>query len=589
MKLFRSLRWKLTFAYLFVVLASISALGYYLSGWTDRNYEESLKHELAAESRLIGDLSSRLMHGNNQEIDKLAKNAGEKLGRRITIIRADGKVLGDSSRDIATMRSHSDRPEVRAALSTGYGWSIRLSDTLHSRMLYVTTKFGESPDTSGVARISESLDQIETAIGNIHRVFFIAGLIVFLIAALIGVRISNNITGPIKDMSDAARRFAKGDLSRKLLINSEPGDEIDDLAHTLNSMAVELDHMMRELGWEKSKLQMILDKTDNGLIVVDGESRIRMANPAAVRFLGTGIHQIEGLSIIECTLSHDIAELVERVLRTGTSASLEIQLLTPPQTYLDVYAATIELADSDTGAVLVMHDISAAKSMDSVRRDFVANVSHELRTPLASIRAMAETIAIRGRKDPAMAETFSQRIMTEADRLTALSDDLLDLAKIEAERRTIGTETFPLSEIVSQAISQLQPGATHKDIELYSDIADDICVDADRDAVCQILTNLVDNAIKYTLQGGKVHLSASNEKNHVAINVTDTGVGIPAADLPRIFERFYRVDRARSRESGGTGLGLSIVKHLVEAHGGKVNVSSIPGTGSTFTFTLPRP
>ncbi|MHB1456953.1 MAG: ATP-binding protein [Armatimonadota bacterium] len=590
MKIFRSIRWKLTFVYLIAALASISALGFYLSQWTDRFYETSLRNDLASECRFIGSLSEPLMKANPSAINNLARDAGKQLQRRITIIRSDGKVLGDSISDISKMESHNNRPEVKAALAAGYGWSIRYSSTLKTRMLYAAVKFGSSPDSSGVARISESLELVESARRNINYVFFIAALIAFLIAAILSVVISHNITGPIKEMSETAHRFAKGELNRKIRVHGKPGDEIDGLALALNGMASDLQRAMNELSAEKSKLQTILDKTDDGLLVIDRESRIRMANPAAARILGTGTRQISGMTIIECTLSHDLAELVERVFRTEGSASLEIQLLTPPQTYLNVYAAYLELPKGTPGAVVVMHDITDAKSMDSIRRDFVANVSHELRTPLASIKAMAETISLRGKKDPAMIEDYAGKIVTEADRLTSISDDLLDLAKIEAGRRTIGTEVFNLTEVVSGVLTQLHPRADHKAITLISEIPDDQQVDADREAVYQIVTNLVDNAVKYTTPGGTVRISAvDDDEEHIAVSISDTGVGIPPADLPRIFERFYRVDKARSRESGGTGLGLSIVKHLVEAHGCRITVTSIPGKGSTFTFTLPKP
>jgi two-component system phosphate regulon sensor histidine kinase PhoR len=345
--------------------------------------------------------------------------------------------------------------------------------------------------------------------------------------------------------------------------------------------------MMGELVGEKTTLQTILNKTDDGLIVVDHEARVRLVNPAAARLLGSIGAQFRGKSVIETTLSHDISELVDRVLRTNTPASLEVQLATPSQTYLNVYVTPLERSDGPSGAVVVMHDLTAAKNMDSVRRDFVANVSHELRTPLASIRAMAETIVLRSAKDPKIAGDFAQKIVHEADRLTALSEDLLDLAKIESGSRAAGTERFPLAEVVDQVMAQLLPRADYRCIDLTANVPVDIIVEADRDAVYQILSNLIDNAVKYTPHEGTVVVSAEMENSHALVKVTDTGVGIPTADLRRIFERFYRVDKARSRESGGTGLGLSIVKHLVEAHGGKVTVESTPGQGSTFAFTLP--
>ncbi|HET6455454.1 MAG TPA: ATP-binding protein, partial [Armatimonadota bacterium] len=238
------------------------------------------------------------------------------------------------------------------------------------------------------------------------------------------------------------------------------------------------------------------------------------------------------------------------------------------------------------GALVVLHDLTEIMKTDSVRRDFVANVSHELRTPLASIKAMAETVVLRGRKNPEAAEEFGRKIMDEADRLTAISDDLLDLARIEANR-PLQMEEFALLEVVQSVVSDLQAKANNKAIEVSVDVPDDLPITADRDAIYQILVNLVDNAIRYTRPGGSVTISAESDEAGVSIGVADTGIGIPEDELARIFERFYRVDKGRSRESGGTGLGLSIVKHLVEAHGGKIIVESTVGEGSTFTFTVP--
>lgn len=234
-----------------------------------------------------------------------------------------------------------------------------------------------------------------------------------------------------------------------------------------------------------------------------------------------------------------------------------------------------------------MHDLTSAKRIDSIRSDFVANVSHELRTPLASIKAMAETIVLRGRKDDKVAGDFAQKIIVEADRLTAISSDLLDLAKIEAGSRPTCNERFPLSEVADQVVSQLRPRAEYKCNKLSADIPEDLIINGERDAIHQILVNLVDNAVKYTPHGGQVAISASMDKGLISIRVADTGIGIPSDDLPRIFEGFYRVDKARSRASGGTGLGLSIVKHLSEQMGGSVSVTSKTNEGTTFTVTIP--
>ncbi len=332
---------------------------------------------------------------------------------------------------------------------------------------------------------------------------------------------------------------------------------------------------------ETAMLRAILDKTDDGMLVVDQEARIQMTNLAAIRLLNAEPDSVHGRTIIECTLNHDLSNLVGRVLKTGTPASLPVQF--PQDVHLNIYAAPIER----TGALVVMHDISPAMRIDAVRRDFVANVSHEFRTPLASIKAMAETIALRGRKNPDTMEEFAQKIMAEVDRLTVLSEDLLDLARIEAGRRPVRMEQFSVRDLVERVLCDCGSRSEVKAIDLATDVPEALQAHADRDAVYQILVNLVDNAIRYTRPGGRVEVSAVGDKDSVAMKVSDTGIGIPAEELPRIFERFYRVDKARSRESGGTGLGLSIVKHLVDAHSGRIDVQSTPGEGTTFTVTLP--
>lgn len=572
--------------YMLTVLVAISLLGLSLSKWTERHYVASLTSDLTAESRFIGELVLPLNMGS-PAIDELAKRASRSLGCRVTIIQAGGTVIGESDHDFRTMESHKNRPEVRAALSSGTGSVIRKSSTIRTRMLYVASSLRDNKGRVVVVRVAENLAQVDRVLGNIARVFLITTLIAIAFAALIGYIFASRIIRRILSMNAAARRIAKGDLKTDFKVPDVPCDEIDELAIVLNSMSKELRFMMDELAEEKNMLETILARTDDGLVVVDKDARIRMVNPAAERLLGAMFSQIEGKTVIEGTLNHDLSELAARVLRTGLPASLEVEISSPKETHLNVYVASLERPGGDFGAVIVMHDLSETRRIDSIRRDFVANVSHEFRTPLASIRVMAETIILRGKKDPEKAAYFAEKIMGEADRLTALSDDLLDLAKIEAGMSIAHREKFSLAEITDRIVAQFVPVAAHKGVGVTTEVSPDVIVNGDSDAVYQILLNLVDNAVKYTPEGGHVLVSATTGNDRVTVKVADTGIGIPAQDLSRIFERFYRVDRARSRESGGTGLGLSIVKHLVEAHGGRVTIDSTPGSGTTFTVTLP--
>lgn len=390
----------------------------------------------------------------------------------------------------------------------------------------------------------------------------------------------------LRSINSFLRHYAEGDLTTDELLPTSGGnviDELGELAVLLNQASSVTRQFTRELTREKSKLETILDKADDGFLVVNHEGNVSLANPMALKLLGTELSQVVGKSVIEATLNYDLSELVQRVMRTNTPGSLQVKFVAQEPAYVNVYVAPIQ----PSGAMVVMHDITEAKRIDAVRRDFVANASHELRTPLASIKAMAETIVLRGKNQSQIAEQFGRRIISEVDRLTAVADDLLDLAQIETGHRTLQTEEFYLREVVQSVADTLMPKIEQKALELSVQVSDAIKVHADRGAIHQIITNLIDNAIKYNRPAGQIVVSANESKEFVTISVSDSGVGIPQEQLSRVFERFYRVDKARSRKSGGTGLGLSIVKHLVEMHGGKIWVNSELGKGSVFTFTIP--
>jgi two-component system phosphate regulon sensor histidine kinase PhoR len=579
---FKSIRAKLTAWFMVLSLATIALLGFYLSRWVDDYYIAVISSDLTRESRLLGHEVTTGVRGGGS-LAELSQIVGMELGRRVTVIRTDGVVLADSMHDPATMESHSGRPEVIGALAEGVGSDVRRSATLRTRMLYVATRIGPVEKPFGVARLAQSLSEVDLARGRIHQTFLVAGLVAFLLAALVGARVASSLTEPIQRMSVAAKRYAAGELGHALEVGADRGDEVGELASTMKTMAGDLQATVAELRSEKAKLQAILERTDDGLLVVSAASRVEMANPAAAARLRVAQDRLLGATVIECTLSNDLAELVEEVLRTGVPATREVLLSQDEPSYLKVYAAPL----MGSGAILVLHDLTAARRIDEMRRDFVANVSHELRTPLASIRSMAETIQHHGQKDPEMVGRFSERILTEADRLTAVSEDLLDLARIEAGRRTIEKSPTQVGPIVEEVVSSFGAKATQKGVRLSVEGAGELSASVDAGAFRQILANLIDNAVNYTSPGGSVNVSAQETAGMLDVVIEDSGIGIPKEDQRRIFERFYRVDRARSRESGGTGLGLSIVKHLVEAHGGQVSVSSELGVGSTFTVRIP--
>ncbi|HZO91508.1 MAG TPA: ATP-binding protein [Chthonomonadaceae bacterium] len=356
----------------------------------------------------------------------------------------------------------------------------------------------------------------------------------------------------------------------------------------LNALRTDCQRLSQEMALLRQEYAALMGQCGAAVLVLDAEGVIERANPTACRLFGMPVRALVEQPLLQATLSNELSALFSAA-RSGERAQQdEIRLPGPGGRCLRVSLAPIANDEPKRFRwLLVAQDITELRRLETVRRDFVANVSHELRTPLASIRAMAETLQDGALQDISVADRFLGTIVTEAQRLTRIAEDLLILSN--AESRPPERSLFVLSDLIAEVIERVQPQALQTGIALSADIPPGVQVFANRDQIEQVVVNLVDNAIKYTPAGGRVQVTLAHSTNGVAVSVADTGIGILREDLPRIFERFYRVDKARSRQSGGTGLGLSIVKHIVEAHGGQVTVESEYNHGSTFTFTLPSP
>lgn len=583
MNRFLTVRWRLATAFFLVILVLLSVTGAYLLDWTERYYVRATADDLRRESRAV----AGFLGTDSGSVPDLVGRIGRDLGHRITVIRCDGVVLGDSERDYRHMPNHSDRPEFRQALATGYGTSTRYSATLRTRMLYVAIPYGPKTKSAGVVRVSEPLSGLDHIMARIQATFLLAGLVALLAAAVLSLKLASSITRPIEGIASAARKLELGKLDARVPPQPKSAGELASLAYAFNSMAEKLQANLDEINQQSAQMQAVFDHSDNGLVLVGSDGKVRMINPAACRMLGVECPGVVWKTLIEGTLSHDLAGLVERVHRTQEPAALDLDLPAKEKRSVHAYVAPVPRPEAGMDVLVVLHDVTALRKLDTIRRDFVANVSHELRTPLASIKAMAETIVLRHSNNPAAAPDFAASIVQEADRMTLLAEDLLDLTRIESEGAQVAVEPVALRGLVDGIFDRLSASAGSKEITLTCDITDDEIVDTNRAALDQILANLVDNAIKYTPESGNVRLSMERLPSHFAIRVSDNGIGIPAEDLPRIFERFYRVDKDRSRQSGGTGLGLAIVKHLCEQMGGSITVKSDNGTGSTFSVVLP--
>jgi len=411
-----------------------------------------------------------------------------------------------------------------------------------------------------------------------------------LVPPVWGYRLTVRMAKALAQTTEVARRVAEGDFSRTLATWSAESSEMSQLEQSINATAVHLQARLAELSVEKSRLEAILRNMTDGVLLMDARKKIVLVNPAAEAMLGIRGPEAVGRDHLEVTHHFGLDEALDRVLHTGEQAALEIKRARPEEQILEArLAPSVEGGRELRGVLMVMRDITRARKLEQMRTEFVSNVTHELRTPLTAIRGFAETLQEGALDDSDTARHFVGIIQKESEHLGRLIEDLLDLSRIESGKFRMQKEPLQLTVLAADTVGRLAPRAQNQGVALRIEIPDDLpVVNADHARIAQVLLNLVDNALKYTPSGGSVTVSATDAGPNLRISVADTGAGIPKADLPRLFERFYRVDKARSRMTGGTGLGLSIVKHIVEGHGGKITVESDLGRGATFTFTLPK-
>ncbi len=551
-----------------------------------RSIRESLRQKLSL-SRIYIEESSASKSLLPEQWDAIADRTGAALGLRTTVIARDGKVLGDSGLaldQVKTVENHLHRPEVQKALTRGFGEERRYSMTLNQDMLYMAMPVSEQKEA--IVRLAIPLTELRIVSTHLRVLLVFSFVLTFVIAVLLSFIASGYFSRPLKEMAEIAKKIAQGDLSQKISLRS--GDELSDYARSMNYMSDQIRMRMEEVAKEKSQLEAVLLSMIEGVLVIDKQGRIVLMNESFRQFFHIK-EETSGKNTLEVIRNLKVKEMVDKVLKSPAGVeSTEISVSVPEEKGMLVHAAPILRAGQLEGVVVVFHDITQLRHMERLRREFVANVSHELRTPLASIKGYAETLLDGALEDKDNARDFLNIIHADAERLARLINDTLDLSKIESGSLEFQFRPVDAGDVVVRVLKGLQRQIEEKKLLIRNDItANAPKVQADEDRLMQVVFNLVDNAVKYTPQGGRITITARPKDGFLEISVADSGVGIPAQDLPRVFERFYRVDKARSRDLGGTGLGLAIVKHIVQAHDGDVVVESRPGQGSTFTFTLP--
>lgn len=578
---------------IFVIISGIILLGVFfyigniLREYTTHRIKANISKQLEFCKSYLAESSFGSLSGYG--LDRIADKIGHDLDLRVTIIGLDGVVYGDSQINIdelPAVENHLFRPEVQKAIQSGFGESRRFSTTIKDDFLYMAALHNQDDD-SIIIRLSIPLSEIRQLLGRLRHTLAYSLLAAFILSGLVSYLASFFISRPIKKISGFARNIAQGDYRRKILVRSN--DEIGDLAATVNYMATQVERRIEEVSHSKSRLEAVFASMFEGVIVVDAAGLIILMNQALKKFFGIKEDPL-GKRPIELIRNLQIQEMVDDTVNLHKEhISREISVMLEEEKNLSVHVAPIKRNGKIEGAVLVFHDMTNLRKLEKIRQDFVANVSHELRTPISSIKGYAETLLDGALYDKENAEDFIKIILSDADRLASLIDDLLNLSKIESGKLELEYRRYRFFPIVEKVRESLKKTIAEKSISLKIEIPEnlpEILVDETR--IKQVLLNLIDNAVKYNRTGGDIIISARAIKDFIQVNISDTGIGIPEKDLPRLFERFYRVDKARSRELGGTGLGLSIVKHILQAHNGEISVSSEEGRGTTFTFTLPR-
>ncbi len=590
-----SIRWRIAIPYVLVILLVMAALAIHLSGFVRRAYLASLEDQMAAEARLVANALAPVLMDGQADLDAQARRYADLLNARVTLIAPDGTVVGESHEDRAQMDNHLYRPEVQAALARGQGASIRYSRTVGYEMLYVAVTATRDGQVVGIVRVALPLDDVQASVAHLRNVVLTATLLAAALAVLVALVIAERTARPVRYLTDTVERLSAGDLSARLIPMTR--DEVGTLTRAFNQMADRLQETVATLREEHGRLAGILEHMADGVLITDGEGHVRLVNPAALRLLGVSKEAALGRSFAQAARDHRLIELWhecrdqrrERVetVQVGHQGPLLQAIVSP-------------LQDAEPGAcLLVLQDLTEVRRSETVRRDFISNVSHELRTPLASLKALVDTLREGALEDPPAARRFLERMETEVDALTQMVQELLELSRIESGQAPLDLQPHAAADIVVPPVERLRPQAERAGLTLAVELPPDLPpVRADLDRAQQVVTNLVHNAIKFTPAGGSIVVMAQVDKDTsrqetcpvsvstcLLVSVQDTGVGIAPEDLPRIFERFYKADRARS--GGGTGLGLAIAKHIVQAHGGRIWAESVAGRGSTFYFTLP--
>jgi len=570
--------YKIFGTYLAIAVLAIGIVGFLAGSQIRAKLEKQIELELMSYAGLVDLYPLKEIQSRVEEIARIAR-------ARVTVIDREGKVIAETDKEVATLGSHLERPEIQEARVRGKGSATRYSRTMKEEMIYVALPIQKGPELVGYIRLARTLGEVKKTIEEFTAILLQSFLIILVSSAAVAFLFSRRLTTPIRDMEHFTERLRRGEIPGTLMIRSS--DEIGLLAENINYMVDELQKRIAALQEEKAKVEAAFSSALDGILILDHQGRIETVNRGMWAMIGERYRDIVGKTPLEAFRSLGLQKALDQYRSGGMPVSQEIELGEGEPVMLDVSITPVRGVDAAEGkTMLVFHDVTRLKKLERMRVDFVANVTHEIKTPLTAILGFVETLQEGAIEDRETAKKFLSTIARHAGRLNRLVEDLLTISNIELGEMRFCFESVALSGVAQSVLHMIQMKAREKKIELTSAIPEDLpLISADRDRLSQILINVLDNAVKFTPEGGTVTLSAAQAAgNEVVVKIADTGIGVPRDEIPRLGERFYRVDKTRSRELGGTGLGLSIVKHLMTAHKGRIEIESLLGRGTTVSL-----
>ncbi len=575
----RNLFLKIFFSYLVIIFFSFLVLNFFIKDEIHKVLTGKIESELLTYAELIDLSSAQEMSGQLRQIAAIS-------GARVTLVDAQGKVFADSGKEIAQLENHFSRPEIQEARLRGKGKSIRFSQTLGVDMLYVAVPIRIDSKITGYVRLARPLHEVQSLAENVYRKILLTIFMVAIISLLVALYISYRLAAPIRAMERFTERLRQGEPSGNMILHTS--DETKKLADNINYLVEELQNKIRQANEEKSKLMTALTSINEGVLILNHEERIEFISSSLANLLAEQYGDIAGKTLMESFRNIDLQKAFRIFQQSREMVSGEITLGNVDPVIMRVSLSEVHGYPGEEKVMVVFHDVTRLKKLERIRTDFVANVTHEIRTPLTAIIGYLETLQAGAVQNTEDAKRFIDIMIKQAQRLNRLVEDLMTISKIELGEMKFLFEEVDLPDVLCSVIPLLEPKAAVKKIRIENHVPEEMPqVRADRDRLSQVFVNILDNAVKFTSEGGLIAIDVLEQEERLVVTITDTGAGIPREEIQRLGERFYRVDKTRSRDLGGTGLGLSIVKHLMLAHGGKMEIESQLGRGTKVSLFFP--